>query len=227
MEKMLAFVGGAKVVFIIPIPRYVVTGCCKDTEHVSNRLSGELAAEFSGTEKCLLEAAAIGERTGKARLLNILRFFGSRETQPQDLTTVDGASIWAGDGVHLASNTSRVAAKKLMADLARGGEEGKPAAKRSRLESVVPFPAQAKKKVAAKRQPPSSPPRHRRSGSPASCRRPSVGAEPATKTLPKGGEDRHGAARAVATVGPTVDTEGRSRAARAAAGAVGKRRRRN
>jgi hypothetical protein len=39
----------------IPLPRYVLSGCCKNTEHVSNRLSGELAAEFAGAEKCLLE----------------------------------------------------------------------------------------------------------------------------------------------------------------------------
>jgi hypothetical protein len=101
----------------------------------------------------------MGERTWKARLLNILSFFGICESLPQDLTTVDGTSIWAGDGVHLTSNTSRVAARKLMADLARGGEEGEPAAKRLRLESVVPAPAPAKKKVVAMGQPPSSAPR--------------------------------------------------------------------
>jgi hypothetical protein len=158
MERMLAFVWGAKVVFIIPLPRYVLAGCCKNTDHVSNRLSGELAAEFAGAEKCLLEAAAMGERTGKARLVNLLSFFGSGESLPQDLTTVDGTSIWAGDGVHLTSNASRVAARKLMADLVNGGEDGEPANKRARLESVVPAPAPAKKKAAAKGQPLASPP---------------------------------------------------------------------
>jgi hypothetical protein len=62
MEKMLAYVGNAKVVFVIPLPRYVLSGCCADTEHVSNRLSGELAAEFTGTKKCLGEAADLGEK---------------------------------------------------------------------------------------------------------------------------------------------------------------------
>jgi hypothetical protein len=157
MEKMLAFVGGAKVVFTTPLPRYVLSGCCKNTEHVSNRLSGELAAEFAGAERCLLEAAAIGERTGLARIVNLLGFFGSGKSPPQDLTTVDGTSIWAGDGVHLTSKASRVAARKLMADLAGGGEEGEPVNKRARLESVVPAPA--KKKNAATGQPPTSPPR--------------------------------------------------------------------
>jgi hypothetical protein len=159
MEKMLAFVVDAKVVFVIPLPRYVLSGCCADMEHVSNRLSGELAAEFAGAEKCLREAADIGEKTGRARLLNLLSFFGSCESPPQDLTTVDGTSIWAGDRVHLTSNASRVAARKLMADLARGGEEGEPANKRTRLESIVPAPAPAKKKGAAAGQPPTSPPR--------------------------------------------------------------------
>ncbi len=128
---------------------------------MSNRLSGELAAEFAGAERCLLEAAALGERTGKARILNLLGFFGSGESLPQDLTTVDGASIWAGDGVHLTSNAIRVAARKLMTDLVNGGEDGEPENKRARLESVVPVPAPApaKKKNAAKGQPPTSPPR--------------------------------------------------------------------
>jgi hypothetical protein len=159
MEKMLAFVGGAKVVFTIPLPRYVLSSCCKNTEHVSNRLSGELAAEFAGAKKYLLEAAAMGERTGLARIINLQSFFGSGESSPQDLTTVDGTSIWAGDGVHLTSNASRVAPRKLMADLASGGEEGKPVNKRARLESVVPSPAPAKKKNAAMGQPPTSPPK--------------------------------------------------------------------
>ena len=159
IEKMLAYVGGAKVVLIIPLPRYVLTGCCANTDHVTNRLTGELAAEFAGAEKCLLEAAAIGERTGGARMINLLSYFGSGESSPQDMTTVDGASVWAGDGVHLTSNASRVASRKLMADLANGGEEGGPVNKRARLESVVPTPAPAKKKPAAKGQPPTSPPR--------------------------------------------------------------------
>ena len=113
------------------LPRHVLSACCKDDTHVSNRLSGELAAEFSGAEKSLAVAAAAGERTGTARLINILSFFGSCESLPQDLTTVDGASIWAGDGIHLTSNASRVATRKLLADLAHGGLEGEPDAKRT------------------------------------------------------------------------------------------------
>ncbi len=168
---------------------------------MTNRLSGELAAEFAGAEKCLLEAAAIGERTGGTRMINLLSFFGSGESSPQDLTTVDGASVWAGDGVHLTSNASRVAARKLMADLANGGEEGGPVNKRARLESVVSTPAPAKKKPAAKGQPPTSPPR--------------PVPPPAPLWL-----SRYAAARAAAAAAPTPVSGDRPEVASTAAGKI-------
>ncbi len=40
---------------------------------------------------------------------------------------MDGTSIWAGDGVHLTSNASRVAALKLMQYIATVGAGGEPA----------------------------------------------------------------------------------------------------
>jgi hypothetical protein len=76
----------------------------------------------------------------------------------QDLTTVDGTSIWAGDGVHLTSNATRVAAMKLMASIVGGEEKAEPANKRARLESVIPgktTPLPAAK--AAQPAPPSRP----------------------------------------------------------------------
>jgi hypothetical protein len=122
-------------------------------------LSTSQTACPANSPPCLLEAASMGERTGLARIIKLLNFFGSGESPPQDLTTVDRTSIWAGDGVQLTSNASRVAARKLMADLANGGEEGEPVNKKARLESVVPAPAPAKKKNAAMGQPTTSPPR--------------------------------------------------------------------
>jgi hypothetical protein len=169
----------------------------------------------------------MGERTGRARLINLLSFFGSGESPPQDLTTVDKTIIWAGDGVHLTSNASRVAARKLMVDLGSGGEEGEPANKRARLESVVPAPAPVKKKAAAMgngrpRRP--GPFRRRcRSGSLASCHRLSEDADPDAKTPTRGGQDRCAAIHAAAAVAPTRDREGRSEAVSVAAGAAGRR----
>jgi hypothetical protein len=76
--------------------------------------------------KSLTEAAAAGERTAEASILNILGFFGPLESPLQELTTVDAVSIWAGDGVHLTSNASRVAAQKLMQHIATEGMGGEP-----------------------------------------------------------------------------------------------------
>jgi hypothetical protein len=174
----------------------------------------------SPAPKCLREAADMGKKTGKARLINLLSFFGSCESPPQDLTTVDGTSIWAGDGVHLTSNASRVAARKLMADLVRGDEEGEPANKRMRLESMVSAPAPAKKKGAAAGHLPTSPPRP----VPPSplplwlSDRHSVGVDPPFTTLPREEVDQCAAMHAAATVVQTVGREGRSEAASSAAG---------
>jgi hypothetical protein len=104
----------------------------------------------------LSDAAAAGKRTAEARILNVLEFFGPLESPLQDLTTVDGASIWAGDGVHITSNATRVAAMKMMAYV-NGGETTEPANKRARLESVIPVRA-APAQVAKPAQPAPVPP---------------------------------------------------------------------
>jgi hypothetical protein len=66
--------------------------------------------------------------------------FGSADTSIHNLTTSDGTSIWAGDGVHLTSPAHRVEARLLMAEVEKAdeGEDGEPRLKRARLESVVP-----------------------------------------------------------------------------------------
>ncbi len=132
---------------------------CDDTSHVSNRQDPDFLREISGSEKILVDAAAAGKRTLEARVLNILEFFGTLESPLQELTTVDGTSIWAGDGVHLPSNATRVAAMKMMACII-GGETAEPANKRARLESVIPvrsIPLPAVKPVQPAPPPPPKP----------------------------------------------------------------------
>jgi hypothetical protein len=142
-------------VLTVPLPRYVLVACCDDTSLVSNRQDPDFLREISGSEKCLSEAAAAGKRTAEAKILNVLEFFGPLESNLQELTTVDGTSIWAGDGVHLTSNATRVAARKMMAYVI-GGETAEPASKRARLESVIPVRSTAP--VAAKPAQPAPPP---------------------------------------------------------------------
>jgi hypothetical protein len=63
---------------------------------VANRLYSESTTELTGAEKCLAEASAAegSRRTGKARIFNIMSFFGTAESSLQDITTADGSSIY-------------------------------------------------------------------------------------------------------------------------------------
>ncbi len=96
---------------------------------MSNRQDPEFLREISGSEKSLSEAAAAGKRTAEARILNMLEFFGPLESLLQELTTVDGASIWVGDWV--TSPPTRVVVMKMMAYVI-GGETAEPANKRGK-----------------------------------------------------------------------------------------------
>jgi hypothetical protein len=130
VDIIISNTGEAKVLLTVRLPRYVLVACCHDTSHVSNRQDPDFLWEISGSEKYLSEAATAGKRTAEAKIPNVLEFFGLLEPPLQKLTTVDGTSIWAGDGVHLTSNATRVAARKLMAYVI-GGETAKPASKRA------------------------------------------------------------------------------------------------
>jgi pyruvate/2-oxoglutarate dehydrogenase complex dihydrolipoamide acyltransferase (E2) component len=147
--------GGARLVILVPMPRYVRNPCCDDGGHVTNQGEKEFYEEFLSAEKRLLDAAAAGDRTREAKVIDLCKLFGSAETPLQELTTPDGTSVWAGDGVHLTSPAYRVAARLIAAELERSamGEAGEPANKRQRLESVVPAPAPPPVKPAAKAAP--------------------------------------------------------------------------
>jgi hypothetical protein len=132
------------------------TPTCGDSENVTNQGEKDFYEEFLGAEKRLLDAAAAGDRTRGAREIDLCKLFGSAETPFQELTTPDGTSVWAGDGVHLTSPAYRVAARLLTAELERSekGETGEPVTKRQRLESVVPAPAPPPTRQVSKPPPP-------------------------------------------------------------------------
>jgi hypothetical protein len=77
IEKLVGYAGGAKLLLIVPLPRYVLSACCCKTSHVANRLDPEFTTELSGAEKSLAEVVAAGDRTSEARIVNILSFIGS------------------------------------------------------------------------------------------------------------------------------------------------------
>jgi hypothetical protein len=156
MDSLLERGGGARVVILVPLPRYVRNSCCSDSEHVTNQGEKDFFKEFLGAEKRLLDAAAAGDQTRGAKVIDLSKLFGSAETPFQELTTPDGTSVWAGDEVHLTSPTYRVAPRLLTAELERAeqGETGEPVTKRPRLESMVPAPAPPPTRQATKLPPP-------------------------------------------------------------------------
>jgi hypothetical protein len=156
IESLLEQGGGAKIVILVLLPRYVRNPCCGDSEHVTNQGEREFFEEFLGAEKRLLDAAAAGDRAREAKVIDLCKLFGLAETPLQELTMLDGTSVWAGDWVHLTSAAYRVAARLLIAEFewSELGEAGEPATKRPRLESVVPAPAPPQAKPAAKLLPP-------------------------------------------------------------------------
>ncbi len=156
VEKIISNTGGAKILLTVPLPRYVTATCCDDITHVSNRQDPDFLRELSGSEKSLSDTAAAGELTSDAKIINMIEFFGPLESPLQELSTVDGTSIWAGDGVHLTSNATRVAATKLMKAINGGSEPQEPATKRARLESVIPV--RASPSTTAKSAQPALPP---------------------------------------------------------------------
>jgi hypothetical protein len=121
VDIIISNTGGAKTLLTVPLPRYVLVACCDDTSHVSSHQDPDFFREISGSEKSLTDAAAAGERTKEAKILNLLEYFGPLESPLWELTTFDGTSIWAGDGVHPTSN----ATMKLMAYIG-GGEVRRP-----------------------------------------------------------------------------------------------------
>ncbi len=101
----------------MPLPCHVLAACWNDDSHVANRSNDEFLTKILGAEKRLVDAAAAGGRTGEAKGVNLCKLFGSAETPIQELTTADGTSILAGNGVHLTLPAYRGAARLLMAEL--------------------------------------------------------------------------------------------------------------
>ncbi len=56
--------------------------CCGDSGHVTNQGEKDFYEEFLGVEKRLLDAAAAGDRTKEAKVIDLCKLFGSAETPP-------------------------------------------------------------------------------------------------------------------------------------------------
>jgi hypothetical protein len=138
-RKIMDACPDAKIIFLAPIPQYILSPCCADPEHITNFTDPDYVRDISGElEKVeeLLDALA-QSCLAPSLVLSFRAVAADPESLLPDLTVI-GNPIWQdGDPVHAAASLYAA----LVAAIHSGVEElgaGVPAApKRPRLESIV------------------------------------------------------------------------------------------
>ena len=97
--------GEAKIVFVLPIPRYVTKPCCADPNHLQNRKEADYLDIIAATGPAV--RTAVEEETDKRRwnavIFDPMTSF-SQEASLADMISSAGISIsTVADGVHLTN----------------------------------------------------------------------------------------------------------------------------
>ena len=96
---------GAKVVFVLPIPRYLTSPCCSDSDHLINRGEADYTSTLmavSQSVKAVLEAE-ISKKGWPAVIFDPMSSF-EVDVDPAKTTSSSSMSIWLPrDGVHLTA----------------------------------------------------------------------------------------------------------------------------
>jgi hypothetical protein len=103
LKELVEVSGAAKVIVMLPVPRYVNERCCNNASHVSN-LASPGYHEILGSAAHVIKSIVEEEMEGCSKqplCLNPLEGFGTGSLGECKLS--DGRSIWAaGDPVHLS-----------------------------------------------------------------------------------------------------------------------------
>jgi hypothetical protein len=160
LAPIVEIIKNCKVVIVLPILRYVHNKCCNDANHIEN----------FGTENLKEEVMA-----GLDSLREILQVWGesffsafthvdcveaiTNGGDPWDATTLSGGPVWgAGDPVHLVPHAYEAATNAVLeAAESLQDQEGEPASKRQRLESVVVTVKESPRAASTKMPPPAKP----------------------------------------------------------------------
>jgi hypothetical protein len=104
LKEMVEVSGAAKVIIMLPVPRYVKERCCSNTAHVSN-LASPGYSEMLGSAAHVVKNIVEEEMEGCSKrplCLNPLEGFGNGSLA--ECRASDGSCIWmAGDPVHLSA----------------------------------------------------------------------------------------------------------------------------
>ena len=127
----------AKIVFTLPILRYLTRGCCTDPAHITNMDEADyphIVASAVEVVKGVLEAE-ISKRGLAASIFNPMAAFDSTETAAETRSS-SGLSIWGrADGVHLTDTAYKDILTHLIEHIRTSGTED---STRKRLASIVP-----------------------------------------------------------------------------------------
>jgi hypothetical protein len=135
--KLAESAGRGKIVFVLPLPRYVVEGCCKNEDHCANRLHADYE-EVLRSASTTVEAAITREMAATNISFTI---WDPTSTFAGDtlrgLRSGNGASIWRGDDPMHLTDAAYADQGGAMAAMAGGSGQTDEMTTRKRLASII------------------------------------------------------------------------------------------
>jgi hypothetical protein len=136
-SKLAETASPAKVIFVLPLPRYVVEGCCKNVDHCSNRLHSDYE-DVLRSASTTVEAAITREMASTNISTTIWDPTSTfKGDSLKGLRSGNGASIWREDDpVHL-TDAAYADLGGALAAMAGGCGHTEDTASRRRLASII------------------------------------------------------------------------------------------
>jgi hypothetical protein len=139
IHPIIGAAGGAQVVLLAPIARYLNSGCCSDPLHITNRGTADFKAEMLRAETLAATAAGGDPLTVGIRVCRPSEILGNIDGDPANWL---GGDHWT-DAVHLTPDAYLKVGQAIVAETETGAALS---AKRMRLESIVPATAASRQR---------------------------------------------------------------------------------
>jgi hypothetical protein len=130
--------GLAGVVIVAPIPRYVKAGCCGGGDHITNQGEDGFYDELRGAAANAAASVAAAGLSGKCNFIDCITLMGGADADIRGMVTAAGRPVWTEqDPVHMTADGYKELAAAIT-EMGGANDAGHGAAKRQRLESVIP-----------------------------------------------------------------------------------------
>jgi hypothetical protein len=138
-DEIVNAAGNAKLILLLPLPRYIKGSCCPDPDHVTNLNSPDFVDDISGGLE-MVEEVLHSWLQSLERPSTLLHYRSVIDVPDAPLTDLqlDGSPLWSmGDNVHCAPAVYEAIAQAIIGAVADLNEATEQPAKRQRMESVV------------------------------------------------------------------------------------------